>query len=183
MMPMPNHRPRRTALTALALCVALVGCETVEDLFESNWLPDSGYEKVVARTRDDIPRPARPNPPPAVALAGSGARAVPVLAAAVTPPGVTQEMVAQGAELYGTSCSACHGPAGAGTPAGPTLQDSDWINISGSFDEIVSLIHSGVPAPREFPAPMPPLGGGNFDDEQVRAIAAYVLALSNPEAS
>lgn len=182
MMPMPRHSPRRTALTALALCAALVGCETVEDLFESNWLPDAGYEKVAARSRDEIPRPARPDPPPAVALAGTGAAEVPVLAAAATPPGVSQEMVEQGAQLYRTSCSACHGPAGTGTPAAPALNDAAWLNISGGYDEIVSIIHAGVPSPREFPAPMPPLGGGNFDDDQVRAIAAYVLALSNPEA-
>lgn len=180
---MRNHSPRRTLLTALALCVPLAGCESVEDLFESNWLPDTGYEKVANRTWDELPLPARPNPPPAVALGGAGAAQVPVLVAAAAPPGVTQEMVEQGAELYATSCGACHGPAGAGTPAAPGLADADWLNISGSFDEIVSIIHTGVPAPREYPAPMPPLGGGNFDDEQVRAIAAYVFALANAEGS
>jgi hypothetical protein len=32
--------------------------------------------------------------------------------------------------------------------------------------------------PREYPGAMPPLGGGNFDDDQLRAISAYVYAIS-----
>lgn len=144
-------------------------------------LDDVGYDKVAYRERDEIPAPARPNPPPVRANIGAGAADVPVLAAAVTPPGVTQETVEQGAELYGTVCSACHGPAGAGTPAAPALDDDEWISVSGAFDEIVNVIHTGVANPVQFPGMMPPLGGGNFDDEQVRAIAAYVFALSNQE--
>lgn len=177
-----SHSPRRIALAALVLSGALAGCETVEDLFESNALADAGFEKVPARSLDPLPAHSRPNPPPAVALAGS-AGDVPVLAAAAAPEGVTQEMVAQGAELYGGVCSACHGAGGAGTPAAPALNDEVWLNISGGYPEILTVIQAGVPAPREYPAPMPPLGGGNFNDEQVRAIAAYVFALSNAEAS
>lgn len=168
-------------MAALALCATLAGCGLVEDTLDANWLPDVGYDKTPYRTRDAIPRPAAPDPPPAVALIGAGGGEVPVLAAASAPAGVTQEMVEEGARLYGSTCSACHGPAGAGTPAGPSLNDASWIHISGAFDEIVSLIQTGVPTPREFPAPMPPLGGGNFDDEQVRAIAAYVFALTHAE--
>jgi cbb3-type cytochrome c oxidase subunit III len=88
-------------------------------------------------------------------------------------------MVEAGAQSFGTVCSACHGPGGAGTAAAPKLADNTWLHISGSFDEIVQIIHSGVPNPMEAPAPMPPLGGGNFSDEQVRQIAAYVFALSH----
>lgn len=100
--------------------------------------------------------------------------------AAVTdlPTGVNAEMVAQGQELYATVCVACHGAAGSGTPLGPTLNDTDWIHIGGSYEEIVQLTESGVAQPARYPAPMPPRGGGNFDDAQLRAIAAYVYTLS-----
>lgn len=180
---MLNHSPRRIAVSALALGLALAACERADDLIESSALSDFGYDKVPARSRDPLPAQARPNPPPAVALPGAGPGGVPVLAAAAAPAGVSQEMVAQGAELYAGVCSACHGPGGAGTPAAPALDDDAWINVSGSYDEIVTIIQTGVPAPREHPAPMPPLGGGSFNDEQVRAIAAYVFALSNSEQS
>jgi mono/diheme cytochrome c family protein len=141
-------------------------------------LPDDGYEKVAYREREALPSAATPEPPPVVAGMGAGAGAVPQLPAGA-PADVTQEMVEAGAQSFGTVCSACHGPGGAGTAAAPKLADNTWLHISGSFDEIVQIIHSGVPNPIESPAPMPPLGGGNFSDEQVRQIAAYVFALSH----
>ena len=118
-------------------------------------------------------------PPPVVAGFGAGgASAVPQLAAGA-PAGVTQEMVDAGAQAFGTVCSACHGPGGAGTAAGPSLSDATWLHISGQFEEIAAIIGTGVPAPIEAPAPMPPLGGGNFTAEQVQQLAAYVFALSH----
>lgn len=175
-----SGRPRLT-LIALALSGTLAGCETVEDLLESNQLSDAGYAKVPERTRDPIPRPSRPEPPPVVAGIGAGAAEVPVLAAAAAPPGVTQEMVEQGAELYARTCAACHGPGGTGTAAAPALHDTEWIHVSGAYEEIVNVIHTGVANPVQFQGAMPPLGGGSFDDAQVRAIAAYVFALSRAE--
>lgn len=178
-MPMRNNSTRRLAITAVLLTTVLAGCETIEDLFESNALSDVGYEKVPERTRDDLPAPARPNPPPARPLAGGAGASVPTLAS--LPSGVTQEMVEQGAELYGTVCSACHAAGGAGTPAAPALNDGTWLNISGEYEEIVTVIRTGVASPVQFPAAMPPMGGGSFDDEQMRALAAYVYALSHAE--
>ncbi len=161
-------KPRRfLALSLLALGPLLGACGDF----------DGGYEIVPYRERTPLAMPAAPEPPPLVAgLGGAGAVETPTLANA--PAGVTQEMVEQGQELYGTVCTACHGPGGAGTPAGPGLQDQEWIHIGGSYDDLVAIIEAGVPAPVEYPGMMPPRGGGNFDDAQVRAIAAYVLALS-----
>ena len=87
-------------------------------------------------------------------------------------------MVEAGAQQYGTLCAACHGAAGVGTAAGPALNDGAWLHISGSFDELVSVITTGVPTPIEFAAPMPPMGGGSFSPEEVRQLAAYVFALN-----
>ncbi len=94
------------------------------------------------------------------------------------PPGVTTEMVAMGQQLYGTVCVACHGPAGVGTPLGPALNDQDWIHIGGELEEIVRITEEGVLQPREYPAPMPRMGGAAFSQEQLQAIGAYVYALS-----
>jgi len=94
------------------------------------------------------------------------------------PPGVTAEMVGQGQQLYGTVCVACHGAAGVGSPLGPALNDQNWVHIGGEYEEIIQITAQGVAQPRDYPAPMPPLGGGNFTQEQQRAIGAYVYALS-----
>jgi mono/diheme cytochrome c family protein len=107
--------------------------------------------------------------------------AVPAMgeAAANLPPGVTPQMVSQGQQLYTTICVACHGPAGTGGPLGPALNDQNWIHITGEFEEIVHITRVGVAQPREYPAPMPPMGGGNFNDDQLRAISAYVYSISH----
>ena len=142
-------------------------------------LPDDGYDKVAYRQQDPLPAGATVEPPPVIPGFGAGgAAAVPQLAAGA-PAGVTQEMVDAGAQAFGTVCSACHGAAGAGSAAGPSLADNTWLHISGQFEEIATIINTGVPNPIEAAAPMPPRGGGNFTDEQVRQIAAYVFALSH----
>lgn len=100
--------------------------------------------------------------------------------AANMPEGVTPAMVAEGQQLYGTICAACHGPAGEGTPLAPALNDAEWLNVSGqSFDEVIQVIHTGVPQPKQYPAPMMPMGGGNFTEDQVRSLAAYVWSISH----
>jgi mono/diheme cytochrome c family protein len=96
------------------------------------------------------------------------------------PQGVTAEMVTEGRRLFGTTCVVCHGPDAAGTQLAPSLRDGEWLNVSGEYDEIVRLIHQGVPEPEEYPVPMPPSGGGSFTGEQVRSLAAYVYSLRRP---
>jgi len=138
---------------------------------------EGGYEKVAFRQHPQLAMAVAPDPPPAVAGFGATAAVTPALPTNA-PPGVTLETVEEGQRLYGTICTACHGPGATGTPAGPALGDQNWIHIDGSFDQIVSIIQSGVSNPVEYPGAMPPLGGGNFDADQVRAIAAYLFALS-----
>ena len=79
-------------------------------------------------------------------------------------------------------CSTCHGPAAKGTPLAPDLTDDTWLQ----FDErptvegLVAMIRKGVPTPLEHPAPMPPMGGARLSDEELTAVARYVLSLSPP---
>lgn len=139
---------------------------------------EGGYDAVGHRTRDELPAATNPPPPPPVAglVGGGGAD----LASVSLPQGVTAEMVAAGESSFGL-CAACHGPGGRGSAVGPALNDGEWIHISGEYDEIVGIITSGVAQPRQYPAPMPAMGGGSFTEEQVREIAAYVYAISHQE--
>jgi mono/diheme cytochrome c family protein len=111
--------------------------------------------------------PPPPPPPPTVEL----------------PAGVTQEMVTAGQQIFTSNgnCYTCHGQDGSGTPLAPNLRDQTWLNIpTGSFDEIVGIITTGVPTPKDpaHAAPMAPKGGSTITDEQVRQVAAYVYSIS-----
>jgi mono/diheme cytochrome c family protein len=91
-------------------------------------------------------------------------------------------MVAQGQQIFSGkgNCFTCHGPTATGTPLAPNLTDATWLNITdASWENIQGIVRNGVPTPKEHPAPMPPRGGGNFTEEQVRALGAYVFALSH----
>jgi mono/diheme cytochrome c family protein len=167
-------RRRRTGAAWLALpaaAVLLAGCK-----------PGAvgGYDKIVYRDDARVPQAAFPDPPPVTPGASAGGSAVRIVATNL-PQGLTQAMVDEGQDLYGTVCAACHGQNGTGSAAAPALNDAQWLNISGQYPEIVAIINSGVPAPKQFPGVMPPRGGGSFDDAQVSAIAAYVFALSHQE--
>ena len=109
-----------------------------------------------------------------------GAAAAPMPAA---DPGVvsTPELVAEGQALFGQRCRTCHGNTGAGGPFGPDLTDDEWAWIDpaapSALSELANLIRTGVTEPRVSDTGMPPMGGGNFNDEQLNALAAYVLSL------
>ena len=96
------------------------------------------------------------------------------------PPGVTQEMVTQGEQIFAGpgNCFTCHAAKGAGTPMAPALNDANWLHVDGSYEAIVKLITSGVPTPKQHPAPMPPKGGSQITEDQVRQVAAYVFSIS-----
>jgi mono/diheme cytochrome c family protein len=103
--------------------------------------------------------------------------AVAVSTVANLPPGVSAEAAEEGRELF-LPCAVCHGLDGRGNQLGPSLRDSEWRRISGSLEEIEAVIRSGIPAPSTYPIPMVPMGGGDFDDEELRAVASYVYAIS-----
>ena len=79
----------------------------------------------------------------------------------------------------GGTCTACHGQDAKGTAVAPDLTDNQWINGDGSYDFIVHTVTTGVPQPKQHPAPMPPKGGAALSDQQVKAVAAYVYSLSH----
>jgi glucose/arabinose dehydrogenase/mono/diheme cytochrome c family protein len=100
------------------------------------------------------------------------------------PQGATREMVALGDRIYhgqvgGATCTGCHGANAAGTPLGPDLTDTKWLWSDGSFAGIAKTITTGVPQPKEYRAPMPPMGGAQLTPDQVSAVAAYIWGLSH----
>lgn len=79
------------------------------------------------------------------------------------------EAMAAGAEVYRTTCAACHGLEGQGL-IGPNLTDRYWLHGAGPAD-ILRVIRDGVPAKG-----MPAWGGMLGSERSVRA-AAFVLSL------
>ena len=95
----------------------------------------------------------------------------------------TDAMVQEGQEIYGGVgiCAACHGPDGSGA-IGPNLTDDEWLIGDGEYEEIVDRITNGVSSAEATfrrGATMPPRGGGAITEDQVRAVAAYIYALSH----
>jgi len=112
------------------------------------------------------------------------AGAAAVTASLPAPAGATHEMVALGERIFlgqvgGATCTGCHGADAKGTPLGPNLTDSQWLWGDGSYASIAKTITIGVPQPKKYRSPMPPMGGAPLTPDQVSALAAYIWALSH----
>lgn len=112
--------------------------------------------------------------------------AAPRVTPAATPaaagcPAVDEALVTQGRAIFvgPGNCQTCHGANAKGTPLAPDLTDAQWLNIDGSYASISQLVKTGVPRPKQHPAPMPPMGGASLTPQQVCAVAAYVYSLSH----
>lgn len=129
---------------------------------------DADEQATPADDADTIATPAQPTTPQST-----------VGANVQLPEGVTQDMVAQGEQIFNQQiCFSCHGENGTGTPLGPALTDEEWLNIDGSYENIINVVRTGVDEPVQHPAPMPPMGGIQLTDEQIQQVSAYVYALS-----
>jgi mono/diheme cytochrome c family protein len=145
---------RTIKLSAIALSLALAACAG-----------DAGEEDTTNTTAD---QPANTQTQPAQPTASG------------TPPeGATAEDVSAGQQIFTSTgnCYTCHGPDGRGTALAPNLTDSEWINIDGTFAAIQQNVRTGVPQPKQHPAPMPAMGGANLNDDQIRQVSAYVWSL------
>lgn len=106
-----------------------------------------------------------------------------VSAIGTLPPGTDKETAEQGRELYASVCVVCHGEDGGGNQLGPSLKGPNWVHApGGGFEQIVQVVTAGVPAPQQFPVPMPARGTGYFTDDQIRAVSAYTYSLARPAA-
>jgi glucose/arabinose dehydrogenase/mono/diheme cytochrome c family protein len=107
-----------------------------------------------------------------------------ITASLPVPAGATKAMVALGDRVYhgqvgGATCTGCHGASATGTALGPDLSDKQWLWGDGSFPSIAKTITAGVPQPKQYRSPMPPMGGAQLTPDQVSAVAAYIWALSH----
>jgi len=113
------------------------------------------------------------------AAAGTAAVSGPAM-----PAGVTAASIAVGDSIFASGgCQRCHGVKGVGAQNGPSLVAGAWLHSTGKYEEIVATITNGVPRTalkdqtRRFP--MNPRGGPmNLNDDQVKAVAAYVYSIS-----
>jgi glucose/arabinose dehydrogenase/mono/diheme cytochrome c family protein len=131
-------------------------------------------------SRADNSAPQAATPPEGV-HPNAGLQALGVLR---TPPGETPDEVALGKRIYdgevaSAPCAGCHGTDGKGSPQGPDLTSGKWLWGDGSLAAITHTIAVGVPRPREYGAPMPPMGGAQLSAAQLSALAAYVWALGH----
>jgi glucose/arabinose dehydrogenase len=106
------------------------------------------------------------------------------IAALPVPAGATKQMVALGARIFqgqvaAATCTGCHGAAGTGTPLGPDLTQKHWLWGDGSYAALTKTIAAGVPQPKQYRAPMPPMGGAQLTPAQVSAVAAYIWGLNH----
>lgn len=139
---------------AVAAVVAFAACDTGDD-----------------RPADPAADPAPPAQQPTAQPA----------APADLPEGVTQEDFEEGRRLFTGQggCHACHGPNATGTALAPDMTDGEWLNVEApTMEGIMAVIRSGVAQPVQYPAPMPPMGGARLTDDQIHALAAYILALN-----
>ncbi len=100
------------------------------------------------------------------------------------PAEPTAQMIARGDSIFhgraaNGICFTCHGQNGEGTALGPKLGDDQWLNTDGSMQGIVDVVSNGVAQPKQFPAPMPPMGGADLSREDVIAVAGYVYSVSH----
>ena len=79
--------------------------------------------------------------------------------------------IAQGKEIYDSTCTTCHDAGGRGK-IGPNLTDEYWLHGGDSLS-VYRTIRDGY-LPKQMPAWSKPLG-----EARVRAVTAYVLTLRN----
>ena len=92
---------------------------------------------------------------------------------------------ANGHQLFGDNCAACHGIDGKGGSNYPDLTDDDWL-WPGGPEGIAETMRIGInsPHPESRIALMSAFGrDGLLDRAQVANVAAYVYSLSHPEYS
>jgi len=109
------------------------------------------------------------------------------MAAAPSRSPVTPALIATGDSIFhAASCQRCHGADARGARNGPNLTGPTFMHINGtgSYDDFVRIITSGMPADsikdKTHQFPMRARGGNPpLTDDQVKAVAAYVYSLSH----
>ena len=90
----------------------------------------------------------------------------------------TDKTIARGSKVFANNCSSCHGDDGAGdrSMGAPNLSDAIWL-YGGSFDAIKETVQNSRYGM------MPPMGGADLTEAEIRAVAIYVHGLGGGEAT
>ena len=102
-----------------------------------------------------------------------------------SPIAVTGDVLARGENRYAIYCQPCHDERGTGQgilferASTPTASLHDERIAAYNDGRMYDVITNGVAEPREAPAPMMPRGGSTISDEEIHAVAVYVLSLSS----
>ncbi|MCH2038405.1 MAG: cytochrome-c oxidase, cbb3-type subunit III [Rickettsiales bacterium] len=90
--------------------------------------------------------------------------------------------VAGGKSAFKDNCATCHGSGGAGGKGYPNLNDDDWL-WGGSADDIYQTIKYGIRGQHdEARISQMPAFADLLSNDEVDAVAAYVLSLSKGDA-
>jgi len=82
-----------------------------------------------------------------------------------------REAIAEGEKLYNETCTSCHGKDGTGGELGPPVASQNRRYLRVRDNEIFDMIKAGNPGTQ-----MPPYGG-QFTDDQIWRITAYIRGL------
>lgn len=101
------------------------------------------------------------------------------LAAIAQDPQLSQYAVSEGAAVFRTFCSQCHGSGAAGAVGFPNLLDDDWL-WGGSIDDIHTTITHGIRNTTDADARFSqmPAFGEILSKEEVTQVVNYVMSLS-----
>ncbi len=84
-----------------------------------------------------------------------------------------------GAKIYRSKCSGCHGQRGVGTAMGPAHKGSDFIKNSSKAEIKKVVVDGRKGSEKKYPdlkLPMPPWGG-KLSDEKINAVVDYMKTL------
>jgi mono/diheme cytochrome c family protein len=97
------------------------------------------------------------------------------------PPEVTDSAIAWGKALFhgSANCAACHGQGAWGSDYGPPLTGVLWLRGPGTYEWLIEQVNHGVPAAQSCTGEAMPMRGWTpMNDEEVKAVAAYVWSVS-----
>ena len=112
------------------------------------------------------------------------AGAATMVASLPVPPGATAAEIAQGARIFhgqvdSGTCAGCHGSNAKGSPIAPDLTSGKWRGATAASPRSPASSRNGVPDPKNYRSPMPPEGGVQLSEADLKAVAAYVWAISH----
>ena len=81
---------------------------------------------------------------------------------------------ADGAKIYNTKCSICHGPKGAGSPMGPAFKDNEFITKGKIADIKKAIIEGRTGKDKKYPKISMDMPKNPMPDDEADAIIKFM---------